>query len=48
MFESLLLLFKSLLVTIIEIYKFHVSINRNKEKNTAMKLQCNSFKITMW
>ena len=27
-------------------YKFHASINRNKEKNTAMELQLNSFKTT--
>ena len=49
-----LLLFKSLIVTAIEDYKFHALINRNKEKTLqwnynviASKLQCDSFKITM-
>ena len=46
MFESLLL-FKRLIVSAVEIYKFHVLINRNKEKNTALELQCNNFKVTM-
>ena len=42
-----LFLFKSLLVITVEVYEFHSLINRNKEKNTAMKLQYDSLKTTM-
>ena len=45
-FKSLLL-FKSLIATTVEVYKFHALINRNKEKNTPMELQCSSSKITI-
>ena len=47
-----LLLFKSLIVTTAEVYKFHALINRSKEKTLqwsynviASKLQCDTFKL---
>ena len=46
LFKSLLL-FKSLIVTTIEVYNFHTLINRIEEKILQWKLQCNSLKITM-
>ena len=49
----MLLLFQSLIVTAVEVYKFHGLINRNKEKTlqwsynvTASKLQCDNFTLT--
>ena len=48
-FESLL--FKSLIVTTVEVYKFHALTNRNKKtlqwnyNVIASKLQCDSFKL---
>ena len=51
MFKSLLL-FKTLLVTTVEVYKVDALINRNEEKTLqwsfnviASKLQCDSFKL---
>ena len=50
LFKSLL--FKSLIVTILEVYKFYALINKNKEKTLqcrynviASKLQCDRFKL---
>ena len=50
-FESLLL-FKSLIATAVEVYKFHALTTRNKEKTLqwsynvkASKLKCDSFKL---
>ena len=45
-FKSLLL-FKSLIVTTVEVNKFHTLINRNKEKNTAMMLNVIASKLNM-
>ena len=37
--------FKSLIVPNVEVYEFHVFINRNKEKNADMELQIIAAKL---